>query len=137
MIPQNFKIIRVFEKVDFPEFDQKQVLAKVDTGAYTGALHCTSINLRDVEGGSILEFTPLGSAKKIKKDNFLVKHVKSSNGERQERYFITTPIVINGVSHEITLSLTSRSDMRFEVLVGRRFLRRNKYMISPSKKVLK
>lgn len=126
---QETKIINVFEKVDFPEFGQSQVKAKVDTGAYTGALHCSSIKLIEVADGSILEFVPLGSRKKVRKDNFVIKHVKSSNGKRQERYFITTSIVINGEAHEIALSLTNRSDMRYEVLIGRRFLRRNRYMV--------
>lgn len=132
---QDTKIINVFEKVDFPEFGQCQVKAKVDTGAYTGALHCTYINLIEVADGSILEFIPLGATKKIKKDNFVTKHVRSSNGKRQERHFITTPIVINGVTHEIALSLTNRSDMRYEVLIGRRFLRKNKYMVKPVKRI--
>ncbi len=54
-------IIGAFELVSFPEFHTEHVTAKIDTGAYTGALHCSSIKERDIEGGKALVFVPLGS----------------------------------------------------------------------------
>lgn len=123
------KIIKAFEPVDFPEFKVQNVVAKVDTGAYTGAFHCSSIVEQIVGDGKRLVFTPAGSRIQIVKDEFLVKYVKSSNGKRQKRYFVSTSIIVRGEEHEITLSLANRSEMTWPVLIGRRFLRRNHYLV--------
>src|SRR5215212_808766 len=96
--------IGTLEKVGFPEFNAHNITAKIDTGAYTGALHCAAIEERNVEGGESLVFRPLDSSEFIQKDEFIVKYVKSSNGIRQKRYFISTDIFIHGQKFEITLS---------------------------------
>lgn len=126
------KIIGAFEKVSFPEFGSQTVTAKIDTGAYTGALHCSKIGERDLEGGKALVFIPLGGTTLIEKDEFIIKYVRSSNGVRQKRYFITTQIVVQNMTHEITLSLANRSTMKWPVLIGRRFLRQNHFLIDPT-----
>lgn len=125
------KIVGTFEEVDFPEFATLRVRAKIDTGAYTGALHCSKIGERDIEGGKTLVFIPLGTAKVIEKDEFIIKYVRSSNGKRQKRYFISTRIIVRGTSYEITLSLANRSEMKWPVLIGRRFLRQHHFMVDP------
>lgn len=126
------RIIGTFALVDFPEFGAHNISAKIDTGAYTGALHCSSIEEREVAGGTVLSFVPYGSVNIIQKDDFIVKHVRSSNGKRETRYFITTPIVVQNKQYEIMLSLANRSEMKWPVLIGRRFLKRNKFLIDPS-----
>lgn len=125
------KTIGILEKVIFPQFHDATTTAKIDTGAYSGALHCTKIEERDAKGGKQLVFSPLESAGECIYDEYWTKHVRSSNGERQERYFITTEIVIDGQIYEIMLSLTDRSDMKYQVLIGRRFLRENHFIIDP------
>jgi hypothetical protein len=125
-------IIGAFETVAFPEFATSHVTAKIDTGAYTGALHCSSIVERDVEGGKVLAFEPLGSQKIVQKDDFVVKYVRSSNGKRQKRYFIATHIIINEKKYDITLSLANRSEMKWPVLIGRRFLQKNNFLVDPA-----
>lgn len=130
MSPQT--VLGTLEPVKFPEFSRKIVFAKIDTGAYTGALHCDGIEEKSVEGGKILYFRPHGSSKVYQKDEFVAKYVKSSNGKRQRRYFINTTIVIKGLKYEITLSLANRSEMRRQVLIGRRFLRINNFIVDPN-----
>ncbi len=129
---QKSKVIGTFEKVIFPEFHNDHVVAKIDTGAYTGALHCSSIKEHDVEDGKTLLFVPLSSGKIVKKDEFIIKYVKSSNGKREKRYFISTDIVIQGKVYEITLSLTDRSEMKWPVLIGRRFLKQYHFLVDPT-----
>lgn len=126
------KIIGTFEQVRFPEFHNAAVTAKIDTGAYTGALHCSHIEEIEVEGGKVLSFVPLGSVQPIQKDEFVVKYVKSSNGERESRYFIATYIVLGAKKYKITLSLADRSDMKWPVLIGRRFLKQHHFLIDPT-----
>lgn len=127
------KVLGIFETVAFPEFQTQNITAKIDTGAYTGALHCSSIEERDVEGGKTLIFVPIGSEEHIfEKDEFIIKYVKSSNGKREKRYFISTQIVIQGEMYEITLSLANRSNMKWPVLIGRRFLKQNNFLVDPN-----
>jgi hypothetical protein len=127
------KTVGTFEAVQFPEFGSAVVKAKIDTGAYTGAMHCADIREEVVDGGMVLHFVPLDCDKEIKQDDFLIKYVRSSNGKRQKRYFINTKITIQGDVYDITLSLTSRSEMRYPVLIGRRFLRNNAFLVDPGK----
>lgn len=132
--PQNqTKVIGILEKIRFPAFSNSEVVAKIDTGAYSGALHCTRIEERQVEGGTQLVFCPLESDKEYVYDEYWTKHVRSSNGERQERQFITTTIEVHGKTYEILLSLTDRSDMKWQVLIGRRFLKDNHFVVDPKK----
>lgn len=126
------KVVGAFELVNFPEFATKPLKAKIDTGAYTGALHCSNIKEEESEGGKILVFTPLGGSKTIKKDEFIIKYVRSSNGVRQKRYFVSTSIIVRGRTYEIILSLADRSDMKWPVLIGRRFLRQNHFLVNPA-----
>ncbi len=133
MSAQESPIIGTFELVGFPEFGAQNITAKIDTGAYTGALHCSSIEERDVEGGKELIFTPLGGSHSLRKDEFIIKYVKSSNGKREKRYFISTTIIVQGQSHEITLSLANRTEMKWPVLIGRRFLKQYHYLVDPKR----
>jgi hypothetical protein len=125
------KVIGVFEAVGFPEFGVANVSAKIDTGAYTGALHCEHIEETEREGVPVLVFRPLDGTKEITKAEFLVKHVKSSNGDGQTRYFITTDIELHGNVLPILLSLTDRRDMKWPLLIGRRFLQQNNFVVDP------
>ncbi len=125
--------IGIFERVAFPEFGIRAAIAKIDTGAYTGALHCSEISERNEDEGKILVFKPLESEQLIECENFVIRYVKSSNGQRQKRYFIDTVIGLNGTNYPIILSLTDRSGMRWPVLIGRRFLRRNHFLVDMKK----
>jgi hypothetical protein len=120
-----------FEPVIFPEFDNAKVVAKIDTGAYTGALHCTKIEERKAEGGSQLVFSPLESDVEVVRDEYVTKHIKSSNGKRQKRHIISTKIIIQNREYELFLSLANRSDMKHQVLIGRSFLKRNHFIVDP------
>lgn len=126
-------IIGTFESVSFPEFHTDYVTAKIDTGAYTGALHCSSIEERDVAGGKVLVFVPLGSDQTVQRDDFVIKYVKSSNGKRQKRYFVSTFMTVQGHTYAVSLSLANRSEMKWPVLIGRRFLKQNHFMVDPAR----
>ena len=126
-------ILGAFENVSFPEFSISGIRAKIDTGAFTGALHCTKIAEED--GGKVLRFSPFDQPElEITKEDFVVRHVRSSNGKREKRYFITTEIVIAGETYPIILSLANRSEMKVPVLIGRRFLRKNQFLVDVTKR---
>jgi hypothetical protein len=124
------KIIQTFETVDFPDYGLEGVVAKIDTGAYTGALHCTKISLEPSKQGDILTFSPFDHPETtISTQDYVIAEVKSSNGDVQDRFFIRTHMVVQGEQYEIQLSLADRSEMRWPVLIGRKFLRKNKFLV--------
>jgi hypothetical protein len=129
------KTIGSFEKVSFPEFGMDSKIAKVDTGAFTGALHTTRIHEEDEDGIKVLYFSPFDHPKTVyKTDNFERGIVKSSNGATSERYFIETSIVVRNKRYAITLTLADRSEMKWPVLIGRRFLHANEFIVDVSKR---
>lgn len=129
------KTLGSFEPVIFPDFASiGQIMAKIDTGAYTGALHCTKI--REEQTGKVrtLYFSPFDHPEEeVIVTDFAVRNVSSSNGEGQNRYFINTTINIQGETYPIVLSLADRSEMKWPVLIGRRFLRKNNFLVDVSK----
>lgn len=131
----NSTVIGSFEQVSFPDFANiGKVKAKIDTGAYTGALHCTKIREEETASGKILHFAPFDHPEtEVSVDNFAVSHVRSSNGKAEARYFIDTIIEIQGKTYPIVLSLADRSEMKWPVLIGRRFLRTHNFLVDVNK----
>jgi hypothetical protein len=129
------KTIGRLEKVSFPEFGMNNVNAKVDTGAFTGALHTTKIHEKNEDGVLVLHFSPFDHPKKVyRTDNFERGIVKSSNGDVSERYFIETSVEVRGKRYAITLTLADRSEMKWPVLIGRRFLHANEFIVDVSER---
>lgn len=120
-------IVGAFEYVAFPDLQIPRVLAKVDTGAYSGALHSTKIRVKRRLGKKpVLRFTPLGNPKyATETTDFMVRYLRSSTGHRVKRYLIKTTMEMEGVVYPLRIGLSDRADMRVEVLIGRRFLRHN------------
>jgi hypothetical protein len=126
----NQRIVGAFEKVSFPDFGIFDVVAKIDTGALSGALHATGIKEVDLPTGEkAVSFLPYGKKTRVKVANFHRSTVKSSNGTIEERYVVPTTIIIRKVQYPIHISLTNRSQMMKGVLVGRRFLRAHGFLV--------
>ncbi len=124
------KIIGAFEKVSFPDFGIFDVIAKVDTGALSGAIHVTGVTeVALPTGQKAVSFLPYGKKPRVEVADFHKKLVKSSNGKSEERYVISTTIVIRGVQYPINISLTDRSNMMKGVLLGRHFLRSHGFLV--------
>ena len=60
--------------------------------------------------------------------------VKSSNGKLQKRYGIKLKIQIGKKKYRIFTSLTNRKNMKFRLLIGRRFLYLNNFLVDVKKK---
>ncbi|MGW8315825.1 MAG: ATP-dependent zinc protease family protein [Bacteroidales bacterium] len=118
------------DRIDLPGLGFRNLKAKVDTGAYGSALHCSRIEVVKREGKIELSFVLLDPEHPLYKDevhwatDFREKKVKSSSGASELRYIITTPVVIFGKRITTDFSLTDRSDMKYPVLLGRKFLRK-------------
>lgn len=124
------KILAAIEEISFPEFAMHNVPAKIDTGAYSGAIHCTKIHEEKEDGKDFLYFSPFDHPELVKKtDAYSKRAVRSSNGTKQNRYFIDTRIIIKGKEYPIHISLADRSEMRWPVLIGRKFLKTNQFIV--------
>ncbi|WP_317164430.1 ATP-dependent zinc protease [Oceanihabitans sp. IOP_32] len=118
------KIIGRTDLIDFPELDLWNIGAKIDSGAYTSAIHCSEI----IEEHDALKCTfsskkhPNFNSKNIVFKTFSRTVVKSSNGQKEQRYKIKTKTVLFGKTYTIYLTLTTRDNMKYPVLIGRQFL---------------
>ncbi len=124
---------------DFPDLKLENVEVKIDTGAYTSSFHCHAIRLEDHDGRERLHclFLDPGherySSRKIVFERFSLKKVRSSNGLMEERFSVETTIRLFNRMFPIELTLTERGNMRFPVLLGRKFLSR-RFVVDPCRK---
>ncbi len=123
-------VIGCLEQVAFPGLLIDEVMAKIDTGAYSGALHCNDAHVVVRDGIRILRFQPIhDKSEYIETDSFRSAYVTSSNGHKTRRYIIETDIIMRGKEYKISIGLTDRTDMKMDVLIGRRFLRKNGILV--------
>ena len=126
------KLIGRFDKADFPDLHLENIAVKIDTGAYTSSIHCDNI----VEEEGMLKCTfldeehPLYNGREYEFADYKMVQVKSSNGMVQKRYQIQTRILLFGKNYKISLSLSDRQEMRFPVLLGRKFITK-KFIVDP------
>ncbi len=123
--------------VSFPAFGLTEVPVKIDSGAYSSSIHCSSVRLvhGDLDVLEVVfldEETPGFTGKKMLFTEFNLKTVKSSNGMAQERYFIKGTVEVFGNTIETVFSLTERRGLKNPVLLGRRVLNK-RFLIDPSK----
>lgn len=106
--------------VEFLEFETHDVItAKVDTGAYTGGLHAEDIK----EENGVLSFRPLSKEHSVVHvHEYRKKWVKPTTGIKTTRYVITTPVKIGDIETTFELTLADRSEMKYDMLVGRKNL---------------
>ena len=124
------KIIGRVDKIDFPKLGLYNIDVKIDTGAYTSAIHCSEIievdeSLRCTFNSEVHQ--NFGKTEIIF-DTFTLTNVKSSNGFKENRYKVKSEIIFFGKTYKINLTLSTRHDMRFPVLIGRQFLKQ-KFMV--------
>jgi len=124
-MPRKKTTIGRLEHIALPELGVQRVEAKIDTGAYRSALHYQRVRVVADEEGPMLEVSFHMGRRRVKRHfrEFKLVEVKSSNGQVSERYLIRTAVVLNGRRVRTQFTLFDRSDMKFQVLLGRKFLR--------------
>lgn len=128
------EIIGRKETVILPQLGSGPVEAKVDTGAYRSAIHCCSCKEAIENGKTVLkaEFEFNGEKNDFTFLDFKQKMVRSSFGDSELRYCVKMKIKLGRKIITSEVSLSNRSDMRNEVLIGRKTLR-GKYLVDVSK----
>jgi len=122
------------DKADFPLLNLLDVEIKIDTGAFTSSIHCNRIKVVDnyLKCNFLDEEHPDYHEREIIFDKYDVRVVKSSNGQSEARYRILTEITLFGKTYPIFLTLSDRAEMKFPVLVGRKFLT-NRFVVDINK----
>jgi hypothetical protein len=132
------KIIGNRELISIIDLDLYELDAKVDTGADSNALHCDDIS---IDENSVVHFKlldkihPAYHGKKMAIPLYEMKKIRSSNGEFQKRPSIRVQVEFFGKKYMTVISLTDRSDMKYPMLIGRKFLT-NKFLVDVSKEYL-
>ncbi len=114
------------EKIDLPDLNLAGIDAKVDTGAYTSALHCHKIKVDDEK--NCIKFYlldpdhPQYEQMEFSFSQFSTKEIKNSFGTAEKRFIIETPLKIFNKTILTEFSLSDRSNMKYPILLGRKFI---------------
>jgi len=134
----NKRMIGRQEKIDLPWLDLFDLEAKVDTGAYTSALHCHHVKGVRIRGELHVRFRVLDPSHPAYDNKLFTmpvykrKMVRNSFGQSELRYLIQTVLSIFGEEIPVELSLSDRSRMDYPVLLGRKLLRK-RFLVDVSK----
>lgn len=127
------------EKVSLVDLGFMDLESKIDSGAYTSALHAQKIRKVTVDGKDFVIFRLLDKSHHSYEENdiklplYKTKLVKSSNGYTQKRYSIRTRMKLGKKIYRIEFTLSDRKDMKYPILLGTKFIRK-KFLIDVSKK---
>ncbi len=116
----------------------KAIKARVDSGAKTSSLHAFNIQPFEENGKKYVHFDihPIQNTRKlIQSCRGLVvdsRDIKSSNGVRENRWVIKTPITLGDASWDIEITLTNRDTMGYRMLIGRQAMK-DRVLIDPDR----
>ena len=112
------------------------LLAKLDTGARTSALHAVDIVCSEKDGGDWVTFDlpDIDQSKRHRCCLPLAGHrsVKGSIGASQIRPLVRMELSLAGQTWTTEVTLTDRSDMELPMLIGRAALKR-RFLVDPSR----
>lgn len=137
MTADNRPVLGWREWAALPQLDIPAIKVKVDTGARTSALHAYRLEPFTRDGCDWLRFWihPLQRRTDISRtceagvaDR---RVVRDSGGHAEERYVIRTPLRIGAHEWDIELTLTSREDMLFRMLLGRSAIVSGHFLVDP------
>lgn len=117
------------EWVGLPDFGIKMIKAKVDTGARSSSLH--ALNLREFERDGVkwvrFQVHPVQrkSNETVEVEVMVLdfRSVRSSSGKAAIRPVVVTNIELFGTTWPVELTLASRDEMGFRMLLGREAFR--------------
>jgi ribosomal protein S6--L-glutamate ligase len=130
-------IIGKEEWCELPEINLPAIKARVDSGAKTSSLHAFNIHPYTENGVKYVKFDihPVQENRKIVQKCMAKavdrRSVKSSSGEKEKRHVIKTPVILDGKSWDIEITLTNRDSMGYRMLLGREAMT-NALLIDPN-----
>jgi len=129
------------EWISLPELGIARIKAKIDTGARTSALHAFEVVPFTREGAPWVKFrmhpVQRDASRELMCEAAVVDErvVRDSGGHAEQRYVIETPVCLGGECWPVEVTLTSRDDMLFRMLLGRTAIR-GRYLVDASRSYL-
>ena len=129
------------EWVQLPELGVTEMKVKVDTGADSSSLHAFNIERfsRDDSEWVGFEIHPKQRSRKpaIICEALVMKErkVKNPGGRTELRPVIRTTLIVAGKEIDAMVNLTTRDEMSFRMLVGRRTIRKH-FIVDPGRSYL-
>jgi hypothetical protein len=135
------QIIGWREWVALPDLGVTEVKAKVDTGADNSSLHAFNMKRFSEDGVEKVRFEIHPRQRKRKPSIECMaevvgeRRVKNPGGRTEIRPVIRTTLIIAGQELEALVNLTTRDEMTFRMLLGRRTVRRH-FVVDPGRSYL-
>ena len=117
------------EWVGLPALGIEQIKVKVDTGARSSSLHALGLREFERDGEKWVRFqvhpNQRNNDKTVEVEAKILEHryVRSSSGKASRRPVIVTEIELLGITWSAELTLASRTNMGFRMLLGREAFR--------------
>ena len=121
------------EHVRLPKLKLGPIVAKLDTGARSAALHADEINV----SGKRVAFVIVSDGRRHTYKAPLVglKRIKSSNGISEMRAVIRATLEVGKAVFKAEITLTDRTDMDVPMLLGRNTLK-GRFLVNPARTFL-
>jgi hypothetical protein len=136
-MPRTRRTIGWREWVSLPELGVTELKAKVDTGADNSSLHAFNMVRFEKDGLPWVRFDVHPKQRKrrpavtCEAEIVAERKVRNPGGRLELRPVIRTAVVVAGTPIEALINLTTRDEMTFRMLLGRRTVRG--FLIDPSK----
>jgi hypothetical protein len=121
------------EELSLPLLGAGTLIAKIDTGARSAALHAEELVIKGRKASFTLE---LGTKRRrVELPLVGVKRVKSSSGHSEKRAVVETEILIGQHRLIAEITLTDRADMEVPMLLGRNTIK-GRFLVHPGRSFL-
>ncbi|PWE33392.1 ATP-dependent zinc protease [Maritimibacter sp. 55A14] len=126
------------EDVGLPDLGISRLKAKVDTGARTSALHAENVELDERDGKLWVSFTVphAGAAGRVSAPVLDERDIRNTSGRPERRYVIRTALILGRRRWKIDVSLADRTEMAFDLILGRTAIRGRRISVNPGRSFL-
>ncbi|MEO9527634.1 RimK/LysX family protein [Roseibium sp.] len=128
------------EIVSLPELGVFDMRAKIDTGARTSALHAENQEVFDRDGGNWVRFRVPASRYhsdfRVEVPVLDERSIKNTSGVPERRIVIRTLLHLGSHRWQVDVSLADRTNMGFDMILGRTAIRRHKVLVHAGRSFL-
>lgn len=127
--------------MQLPDLGVEEIKAKVDTGADNSSLHAFNMKRFSRNGVPLVHFEIHPRQRKrrpaisCEAEVIGEKKVKNPGGRTETRPIIKTTMIVAGREIEAQVNLTTRDEMTFRMLLGRRTIRKT-FLVDPGRSYL-